>query len=141
MTDVVNRSLARTSIVTALLVLFASVGLALTGVGVFSVVSYSVGRRVHEVAVRMAVGGTPGRVVALIVKQGLVPVASGLILGAATALVVMRVLTSRLFGVVAHDPLTLSGTALLVLGISAFATWLPARRATRVDPALVLRSE
>ncbi len=141
MTAVVDRSLARTSFVTALLVLFASVGLALTGVGVFSVVSYSVGRRLHEVAVRMAVGGTPGRVVALIVKQGLVPVASGLILGAATALVVMRVLTSRLFGVVAHDPLTLSGTALLVFGFSAFATWLPARRATRIDPAAVLRSE
>ncbi len=141
MTAVVDRSLGRTRIVTALLVLFASVGLALTGVGVFSVVSYSVGRRLHEVAVRMAVGGTPGRVVALIVKQGLVPVASGLILGAATALIVMRVLTSRLFGVVAHDPLTLSGTALLVLGISAFATWLPARRATQIDPALVLRSE
>jgi putative ABC transport system permease protein len=141
MAEVVNNSLARTGIVTALLALFASVGLALAGVGVFSVVSYSVGQRVHEVAIRMAVGGTPGRVVTLIVKQGLAPVGAGLLLGLATAVVVMRLLASRLFGIAAHDPLTLSGTVLLVLGIAALATWLPARRATRVDPALVLRSE
>ena len=141
MDDVVAGSLARKNTIIALLVLFASVGLALTGVGVFSVVSYSVGQRVHEVAIRMAVGGTPGRVVTLIVKQGLAPVGAGLLLGLATAVVVMRLLASRLFGIAAHDPLTLSGTVLLVLGIAALATWLPARRATRVDPALVLRSE
>jgi len=141
MDSVVNRSLARTSIVTSLLVLFASVGLALAGVGVFSVVSYSVGRRVHEVAVRMALGGSPSAVVALIVRQGLAPVLAGLLLGVATALVLVRILTSRLFGVGAHDPLTFSGAAFLVFGIAALATWLPARRAARVEPMTVLRSE
>ena len=141
MTNVVNRSLARTSFVTALLGLFAAVGLALVGVGVFSVVSYSVAQRVHEVAVRMALGGTPGTVVALIVRQGLAPVAAGLILGVATALVLMRVLASRLFGVGAHDPLTFSGTAFLVFGIAALAVWLPARRAAQVQPMTVLRTE
>jgi len=141
MDDVVAGSLARKNTIIALLVLFASVGLALTGVGVFSVVSYSVGQRVHEVAIRMAIGGTPGRVVTLIVKQGLAPVGAGLLLGLATAVVVMRLLASRLFGIAAHDPLTLSGTVLLVLGIAALATWLPARRATRVDPSAVLRAE
>jgi ABC-type antimicrobial peptide transport system permease subunit len=118
-----------------------AVGLALAGVGVFSVVSYSVARRVHEVAVRMALGGTPGTVVALIVRQGLAPVAAGLILGVATALVLMRVLASRLFGVGAHDPLTFSGTAFLVFGIAALAVWLPTRRAAQVQPMTVLRSE
>ena len=141
MDDVVAGSLARKNTIIALLVLFASVGLALTGVGVFSVVSYSVGQRVHEVAIRMAVGGTPGKVVTLIVKQGLAPVAAGLVLGVTTAVVVMRVMANRLFGIAAYDPLTLSGTVLVVLGIAALATWLPARRATRVDPSVVLRSE
>ncbi len=141
MDEVVVDSLERKNFITALLVLFASVGLALTGVGVFSVVSYSVGQRIHEVAVRMAVGGSPGRVVALIVRQGLSPVVAGLVLGVTTAVVVMRVLASRLFGIAANDPLTLSGTVLLVLGIAALAAWLPARRATRVDPSAVLRAE
>ncbi len=99
------------------------------------------GRRAPIPATRRPIGGIPGRVMVLIVKPGLVPVASGLILRAAATLVVMRVLTNRPFGVVAHDPPALSGTALVVLGISAFATWLPARRATRIDPAMVLRSE
>ena len=141
MDEVVAGSLARKNSLTALLVLFASIGLALTGIGVFSVVSYSVGQRLHEVAVRMAVGGTPGKVVTLIVKQGLAPVALGLLLGVATAVVVMRVISSRLFDITAHDPLTLSGTVLLVLGIAALASWLPARRATRVDPSIVLRAD
>ena len=141
MTRVVDRSLARTSIVTALLLLFAAVGLALAGVGVFSVVSYSVGQRVREVAIRMALGGTTRKVVALIMRQGLAPVTGGLIVGAATALVLTRVLTSRLFGVAAHDPLTYSGTAFLVFFIAALAVWLPARRAARVEPMKVLRTE
>jgi predicted lysophospholipase L1 biosynthesis ABC-type transport system permease subunit len=112
-----------------------------TIVGVFSVVSYSVGRRVREVAVRMALGGTPRRVVALVMRQGLVPVATGLVLGAATALVFLRVLTNRLFGIAAHDPLTFTGAAFLVFGIAALVAWLPARRASRVEPMTVLRSE
>jgi predicted permease len=141
MTDVVNRSMARTRVVTALLALFASVGLALAGVGVFSVVSYSVGRRVHEVAVRMAIGGTPRKVVALIMRKGLIPVTLGFLLGSATALALTRFLASRLYGVAAHDPMTYAGVALIILAIAALAVWLPARRASRVEPMAVLRSE
>jgi putative ABC transport system permease protein len=141
MTNVVNSSLARTSIVTALLALFAAVGLALASIGVFSVVSYSVGRRVREVAVRMALGGTPRRVVALIMRQGLIPVVVGLFLGATAALTFTRVLTSRLYGIAAHDPLTYVGVAFLILAIAALAVWIPARRAAHVEPMTVLRSE
>jgi predicted permease len=141
MTDVVNRSMARTRVVTALLAVFASVGLALAGVGVFSVVSYSVGRRVREVAVRMALGGTPRKVVALVVRQGLIPVTVGFLLGSATALALTRLLTSRLYGVAAHDPMTYAGVAFMVLAIAAIAAWLPARRAASVEPMAVLRSE
>ena len=141
MAEVVNNSLARTSIVTALLALFASVGLALAGVGVFSVVSYSVGRRVREVAIRTALGGTPRKVVALIMRQGLIPVAGGFFLGTATALAFTRVLTSRLYGIAAHDPMTYAGVAFLILAIAALAVWLPARRAAAIEPMTILRTE
>jgi len=141
MTAVVNRSMARTSVVTALLAIFAAVGLALAGIGVFSVVSHAVGRRVREVAVRMALGGTPRKVVALIMRQGLVPVAVGFLLGTATALAFTRVLTNRLYGIAAHDPMTYAGVAFLILAIAALAVWLPARRAASVEPMAVLRSE
>jgi predicted permease len=141
MTEVVNRSLTRTSAVTAILVLFAAVGLALAGIGVFSVVSFSVGRRVREVALRMALGGTPSEIVSLIVRQGLVPVTVGILLGGASALVATRLLVSRLYGVEAHDPLTYGGAAFLILAIAAIAAWLPARRAASVEPMKVLRTE
>jgi predicted lysophospholipase L1 biosynthesis ABC-type transport system permease subunit len=141
MSNVVKRSMARTGIFSALLAVFASVGLALAGIGVFSVVSYSVGRRVREVAVRMALGGTPRKVVALIMRQGLIPVAFGFLLGTATALAFTRVLTNRLYGIAAHDPATYAGVAFLILSIAALAIWLPARRAASVEPMAVLRSE
>ena len=141
MTNVVNRSMARTSVVTALLAIFAAVGLALAGIGVFSVVSHTVGRRVREVAVRMALGGTPRKVVALIMRQGLVPVAVGFLFGTATALAFTRVLTNRLYGIAAHDPMTYAGVAFLILAIAALAVWLPARRAAAIEPMAILRTE
>ncbi len=141
LTEVVRRSVAGTRVVTSLLMLFAGAGLALAGVGVFAVVSYSVGRRVHEVAVRMSLGGTPTRIVALMVRQGLAPVATGLALGVACALALMRVLASRLYGVEPHDVASFAATVALILAIAALAAWLPARRAARVEPMVVLRSE
>jgi predicted permease len=139
--DVVNGSLAGTRLVTAILVLFAATGLALSGVGVFSVVSYSVGRRVREMAIRKALGGSRTKVVRLVMLQGLTPVAVGVGLGLLGSLAAMRLLASRLYGISAHDPAVHIGIALLILAIAALATWLPARRATRVDPMTVLRME
>ena len=141
MSDVVNRSLMRTNAVMALLVLFAAVGLALAAIGVFSVVSFTVGRRVHEIAVRKALGGTSRKIVGLIVRQGLIPVSAGLLLGVAAALAAVRILGSRLYGVASNDPLTFSGTAVIVFTIAALAAWLPASRAARVEPMTILRSE
>jgi hypothetical protein len=141
MEEVVASSLSRKRLVTALLVLFASVGLALAGIGVFSVVSFTVGRRLHEVAVRLALGGTPHRVVGLIVRQGLVPVFTGLLTGIAAAFILTRALASHLYGVASHDPLAYSGTAMAVFGVALLATWLPAQRAARVEPMRVLRTE
>lgn len=139
--EIVNRSLARTRFVTAILVLFAATGLALSGVGVFSVVSYSVGRRVREMAIRKALGGSQAAVVKLVMRQGLTPVCAGLGLGLLSSLAAMRLLASRLYGIDAHDFSTHIGTALLILAIAVLATWLPARRATRVEPMTVLRNE
>ena len=89
----------------------------------------------------MAIGGTPSKVVRLIVRQGLVPVAAGIACGVGTALVMMRILETRLYGVAANDPLTFSATTLVVFVLATVAAWLPARRAARVDPMTVLRSE
>jgi predicted permease len=141
LTRVVNRSLGRTRVLAALLVLFAAVALMLSAVGVFSVVSYSVGRRVREVAIRMAVGGSPSAVVGLFVRQGLAPVVSGLALGLASALAISRVLAGHLFEIAPHDPMTYAGVVFLILAIAALAVWLPARRVARVEPMTVLRSE
>ncbi len=140
-TEIVNRSLAKTHFVTAILVLFAATGLALSGVGVFSVVSYSVGQRVREMAIRIALGGSQTAVLKLVMRQGLTPVVAGLGLGLAVSLAAMRLLSSRLYGIGAHDPSTHVGISVLILAIAGIATLVPARRATRVDPMTVLRTE
>jgi ABC-type antimicrobial peptide transport system permease subunit len=121
--------------------LFGATGLALAGVGVFSVVSYSVSRRLREMAIRLALGGSPGDVMALVMRQGLIPVAAGVGLGLTTSLASMRLVSSRLYGVTAYDMASYAVVTLLILGIAALATWLPARRATRVEPMTVLRTE
>jgi putative ABC transport system permease protein len=138
---VVANSLGQTRFVTTILVLFSASALLLAGVGVFSVVSYSIGRRVRELAIRMAFGATKESILALVVRQALVPAAIGVALGLATALAVSRLLSNQLYGVVAHDLPTYVAAAFLILAMAALSTWLPAWRATRVDPNSVLHSE
>lgn len=138
---VVARSLTEERFVTTLLVLFSASALALASFGVFSVVSYSVGRRVREIAIRQALGATRSSVLGLVYRQGLIPVAIGLITGSAIALAMSRTLSSRLFGVVAHDPAVYVGALLLVCAVTAISTWFPARRAARVELSTVLDSE
>ena len=139
--DVVANSLGQTRFVTTILVLFSASALLLAGVGVFSVVSYSIGRRVRELAIRMAFGATKESILALVVRQALVPAAIGVALGLATALAASRLLSNQLYGVVAHDLPTYVAAAFLILAMAALSTWLPAWRATRVDPNSVLHSE
>ena len=107
----------------------------------FSVVSYSVGRRVREVAIRMAIGASRRAVLGLVLRQGLVPVMVGAALGVAAGMAVMRLLASELYGVASYDPTAYLGAALLIVATGAVATWLPARRAARVEPMTVLRME
>ncbi len=139
--DVVLGSMGRTRLLTSLVTLFAAVALALAGIGVFSVVSYSVGRRVREVAIRMAIGASREEVLGLVLRQGLAPVAFGAALGIAGGLAVMRLLASELYGVAANDPTTHVAAALIMVAVAVLATWFPAWRAARIEPMTVLGTD
>ena len=115
--------------------------LSLAAIGVYGVVAYVVSRRHREIGVRMALGANVHDVERLIVRQTLRPVAIGLGIGLAVAAAAARLLHSALFGVSPSDPLTFIGAPLLMLAVAAAAAFLPTRRASRIDPVAVLRSE
>ena len=119
----------------------AVVTLALGAIGLYGVMAYVVSLRTRELAVRIALGATPRAIVGMLTKQGVVVtgfgVAGGLVLFAGVA----RALESRLFGIASTDPVTLAAASLLLVGIAAIASWIPARRSARLDPADVLRAE
>jgi putative ABC transport system permease protein len=120
---------------------FAAVGLVLVAVGVYSVIAYTVSRQTREIGIRMALGASRGNVIGMVVRMGLGLIGVGLTIGLAASFAVNRVLASELFGVTAHDPATFVGVALVVLAAGLTASWLPALRATRVDPVVALRFE
>jgi putative ABC transport system permease protein len=118
---------------------FAGVALTLAVIGVFGVLSYSVSQQAAEFGIRMALGATRDRVLWLVLGRGLLPVAIGVVLGLGGALAVARSLRGLLFGVTPTDPVTLTGVTVLLVATAAVAAYLPARRATQVDPVQVLR--
>jgi putative ABC transport system permease protein len=124
-----------------LFALLGGLALALATVGVYGVVAYSVAQRTHEIGVRMAVGAQPGDVVRMIVQEGgrlaLVGVVAGLALAAAAA----RLIRGLLFDVSAADPATFVAAPIVLLAIAIVASYIPARRATRIDPIIALRGE
>jgi putative ABC transport system permease protein len=124
---------------TFLLGSFAGLALLLAGVGVAGVVGYAVGQRTRELAVRLALGSAPGRAVWHVMSGSLRVCAVGILCGLAASLALGRALSGVLYGVAAHDPLTLLATAAALLAAAALACWLPARRATRIDPCVTLR--
>jgi predicted permease len=121
--------------------LFAGLALALAVLGVYGVVSYAVARRTREVGIRLAVGASPTGVVRLLMREGMTLVVVGAAIGLALGILATRLLEALLFGVRAGDPLTFVGAPLLLLAVGAVASLLPARRASRIDPARVLKTE
>ncbi|NOT62742.1 MAG: FtsX-like permease family protein, partial [Acidobacteria bacterium] len=128
-------------LVAALAGVLGLLGLALAAIGIFGVISYVVTQRTHEIGIRMALGAQPRDVLGLILRQGMSVIASGLTIGLLVAWATTRLLTALLYGVSATDPLTFGGVALLLLSIALLACYLPARKATKVDPLIALRHE
>jgi putative ABC transport system permease protein len=124
-----------------LLGIFSSLAALLAAIGLYGVMSFTVTQRSKELGVRLALGAHSGDVLRLVLRQGMVLVAIGVGLGLLAALSLTRVLRTMLFNVSTTDPLTFGLIALLLVAVTLIATWLPARRATRVDPVVVLRDE
>jgi putative ABC transport system permease protein len=124
-----------------LFAIFAAIGVALAAVGIYAVMAYSVSQRTQEIGIRMALGAQRHRIMKLVLGQGLVLAAIGVAIGIAGSFAVTRVMTSFLVGVAPTDPATFVSVAAVLACIAALACYLPARRATRVDPMLALRAE
>jgi predicted permease len=137
----VDRSLNQDRLIATLAGIFSILALTLSAVGLYGVMSYAVSRRVREIGIRMALGAERGKILSLVLKEALLLVASGVALGLPAAYAVAKIVASQLYGVSPADPLSaLGGVAILGL-VALAAAWIPARRASRVDPTVALRYE
>jgi ABC-type antimicrobial peptide transport system permease subunit len=140
LSEMVGDSIEQPRFVATLAMAFAALALALAAIGIYGVMAYAVSQRTMEIGVRVALGATPQEVFRLVISDGLRLAAGGIAIGVAGSLVVAQWLAALLFGVQPGDPATLAATAAVLLLVSAFASFAPARRATRVDPMAALRS-
>ena len=141
MADLQRESLSRTSFAMVLLAIAAAMAALLGSIGIYGVVSYAVGRRTREMGLRIAMGAEPRRVRRMVLGQGLALAAVGVALGVVGALGATRLMAAILFGVSPVDPLTYGSVGTGLLAIASLATWIPARRASKVDPMEALRAE
>jgi ABC-type antimicrobial peptide transport system permease subunit len=141
MEQIIAGTLAQRRFLMFLLALFALLAMTLAVVGIYGVISYTVTQRTHEIGIRLALGAKAGDVLRLIVAQGLKLTLGGVVLGLAAAFGLTRWMTTLLYGVGATDPLTFAGVAALLCVVALLACWIPARRATKVDPLIALRHD
>ena len=141
MEQLVSRSVASQRFNLILLGVFAALGLLLTAVGIYGVMAYSVSQRTYEIGLRIALGARPGDVLRLIMKQGMTLALIGVAIGVIASFALTRVIKNLLFNVSATDTATFVAVSLALTSIALLACWIPARRATKVEPTIALRSE
>jgi len=141
LTDVLRQSLATQRFAMMLLGVFAGLATVLACVGIYGVISYIASQRTHEIGIRMALGAMKGDVLRMMLSHAGSMAGLGVGVGLVLGLGLMRLMSSLLFGVSAHDPLTFSGVALLLILVALAACYVPARRAAKVDPMVALRYE
>jgi putative ABC transport system permease protein len=141
MEGILAQSVARRRFSMLLLTVFAVVALALASLGIYGLMSYAVAQRSREIGVRMALGAQSGAVLRLVIRQGMKLAIMGVALGLVASAALTRTMKNLLFGVSAADPATFAAIALLLTLVALLACWIPARRATKVDPLAALRAE
>jgi putative ABC transport system permease protein len=141
MEQVVGDSVAGPRFQMSLLAIFATIALGLAAIGIYGLMSYTVNQRTHEIGIRVALGANRNDVLHLVVRHGLMLAIVGVVLGTAGALLLTRFLSGMLYGVGTNDPTTFLSVATLLVGVAALASYVPARRAMRVDPMVALRYE